>query len=584
MADIVALPGDTVNVPPSAGNDGKTRIGPGLREESGAIVSSKAGLVVHPLMTNKVWIESNQKRYVPGLGDSVIGIIKGRGQELYRVDIGSAHIAHLGFFAFEGATKRNRPMLDVGTLVYARIYQADRDIEPELECVSAITQKADGFGELKNGFLVRASLAVCRSLLAPTGHPALTALGKLFPFECCVGLNGRVWVNAQSIYHMLAVAAVIQNCEHLSAQASDKEIVKMIHTASPSIHRSTWEQTSKRAEMLGLDVQSIEASNAELERPAKRQRLDQTVQDPKFVVSCQDIEKLETRALKTPINATTQALDIAGPGSESAPLDQIKEGGKRALDQEDLFSQLNEPLLPRYTEPLLELERSTMCPDWFETFGTELEKGYFLKIKRILEADESKGITIYPPKDRIYTFTKCPLSKIKVVVLGQDPYHGVGQAHGLCFSVQKGVPPPPSLINIFKELENDLGKDNFRRPSHGYLESWCSQGVLLLNAALTVQKDKANSHASIGWERFTDAIVDYINKNCKNVVFMLWGGNAQKKAKKVNQSKHLVLKSAHPSPLSAHRGFFKNNHFSKANNFLGKHGIEPINWDSLSST
>ncbi|TPX37716.1 hypothetical protein SmJEL517_g00511 [Synchytrium microbalum] len=225
--NIVALPGDPVNI---IAADNKTRIGPGLREASGSIVSTKAGIVVNPLKTSRIWIESNQKRYVPGVRDAVIGIVKGRGNEMYRVDIGSAHQAQLSYFAFEGATKRNRPILDTGTLVYAIVTQADRDIEPELECISATTQKADGFGELKEGYMVKASLALCRSLLNPKGHPALIALGKLFPFECCVGMNGRIWIKSNHIPQTLACATVIKNCEHISAQASDKEIGKMVKT------------------------------------------------------------------------------------------------------------------------------------------------------------------------------------------------------------------------------------------------------------------------------------------------------------------------------------------------------------------
>ncbi|RKO88360.1 uracil-DNA glycosylase [Blyttiomyces helicus] len=221
-----------------------------------------------------------------------------------------------------------------------------------------------------------------------------------------------------------------------------------------------------------------------------------------------------------------------------------------------------------------------MAEDWRRAFEKELEAPYFLEIKRFLEKDGVKSV-IYPAPNEIYSFTKLPLDSIKVVILGQDPYHGPDQAHGLSFSVKKGVRIPPSLFNIYKELENDLGSA-FSRPNHGFLDGWASEGVLLLNAALTVRKGDAASHRSIGWARFTDAIVSHINKNREHVVFLLWGADAQRKGAGINKNKHLVLTSVHPSPLSANRGgWFGNHHFSKANAYLDEHGIVPVNWNHL---
>jgi uracil-DNA glycosylase len=197
-------------------------------------------------------------------------------------------------------------------------------------------------------------------------------------------------------------------------------------------------------------------------------------------------------------------------------------------------------------------------------------------LKQFLQAERQAGKQIYPPaKNWFYALDCTPLDAVRVVILGQDPYHGPGQAHGLCFSVQKGVKIPPSLINIYKELEDDLG---IPRADHGNLEAWATRGVLLLNAVLTVEAHQAGSHQGKGWERFTDAVIAQVNQRAQPAVFILWGSYAQKKAHFIDQSKHLVLKSVHPSPLSAHRGFFGSKPFSKANAFLQKHGMEPIDW------
>jgi len=173
-------------------------------------------------------------------------------------------------------------------------------------------------------------------------------------------------------------------------------------------------------------------------------------------------------------------------------------------------------------------------------------------------------------------FNLCPFQKVKAVIIGQDPYHGPGQAHGLCFSVREGTDFPPSLKNIFKEIESDLG---IKRPVNGNLERWASQGVLLLNATLTVKAHQAGSHQKRGWEQFTDSVISVLNNEKENIVFFLWGAYAQKKGESIDRSRHLVLESVHPSPLSASRGFFGNKHFSRCNEYLKAHGIEPINWE-----
>jgi uracil-DNA glycosylase len=215
-------------------------------------------------------------------------------------------------------------------------------------------------------------------------------------------------------------------------------------------------------------------------------------------------------------------------------------------------------------------------PEWLEAIGGEFEKDYMRRLKRFLVERKQAGATIYPPGSQIFNaLNSTPLSKVKAVILGQDPYHGPGQAHGLCFSVQKGVRPPPSLVNIFKEIESDLG---YRPPAHGCLQAWADRGVLLLNAVLTVEKGNAGSHQGKGWEQFTDAAVRAVNEQRDNVVFLLWGSHAQKKGAGIDRQRHLVLKAPHPSPLSAHRGFLGCRHFSKANEWLQSRGVEPIDW------
>lgn len=213
---------------------------------------------------------------------------------------------------------------------------------------------------------------------------------------------------------------------------------------------------------------------------------------------------------------------------------------------------------------------------WKEILKDEFKKPYFEQIVLHLKTERVQGKIIYPPGPYIFNaFNTTPFDEIKVVILGQDPYHGPGQAHGLCFSVQNGVPPPPSLINIFKELQADTG---VQIPTSGNLTKWAQHGVFLLNASLTVRAGEPMSHAKIGWATFTDTVIRKISGGREHVVFMLWGKFAQEKRTLIDESKHLILRSVHPSPLSASGGFFGCKHFSKANNWLMSKGIDPVDW------
>lgn len=213
--------------------------------------------------------------------------------------------------------------------------------------------------------------------------------------------------------------------------------------------------------------------------------------------------------------------------------------------------------------------------EWDELLADEFKKDYYLQLRQFL-ISEYNSRTIYPPMNSIFNALKATsYSDVKAVILGQDPYHGAGQAHGMCFSVKKGTPPPPSLQNIFKEIQSELG---LPIPPHGELTAWAKSGVLLLNTVLTVREGLANSHRGHGWEILTDRIIELLNERETPIVFLLWGGNARAKAKLITNPKHLVLQCAHPSPLSAHNGFFGCGHFIKANEFLKSSGMEPIDW------
>lgn len=214
---------------------------------------------------------------------------------------------------------------------------------------------------------------------------------------------------------------------------------------------------------------------------------------------------------------------------------------------------------------------------WSDVIGAEKEQPYFRDTLAFVARERANGKTIYPPqKDVFNAFRFTEFQNVKAVILGQDPYHGPNQAHGLSFSVLPGVKAPPSLVNMYQELSTDI--PGFQTPNHGYLASWAEQGVLLLNTVLTVEAGQAHSHAHLGWETFTDRVIAALNEHREGVVFLLWGSHAQKKGRIIDTRRHHVLKTVHPSPLSAHRGFFGCKHFSQTNQFLQQQGLEPINW------
>lgn len=214
---------------------------------------------------------------------------------------------------------------------------------------------------------------------------------------------------------------------------------------------------------------------------------------------------------------------------------------------------------------------------WHQAIGAEKQQPYFQRILEVVRAERLAGKIIYPPAQDVFNaFKATEFAQVKVVILGQDPYHGPQQAHGLSFSVRQGIAIPPSLVNIYKELADDI--PGFQIPQHGYLQHWAEQGVLLLNTVLTVRAGQAHSHAELGWETFTDQVIAILNAQREHIVFMLWGSHAQKKGAMIDRHKHLVLSAPHPSPLSAYRGFFGCKHFSKANTYLQEHGMSPIDW------
>lgn len=228
------------------------------------------------------------------------------------------------------------------------------------------------------------------------------------------------------------------------------------------------------------------------------------------------------------------------------------------------------------TQTTIERPKIKLHPSWLKALGAEFEQPYMRELKAFLRAEKQAGKVIYPASDNWFNaLNTTPFEQVKVVILGQDPYHGPGQAHGLCFSVLPGVNFPPSLLNIFKEIHEDL---HIPMPASGCLQHWAEQGVLLLNATLTVERGKAGSHQGRGWEQFTDRAIQQLNEHREGLVFLLWGSYAQKKGQFIDDNKHLVLKAPHPSPLSAHRGFFGCRHFSRANAYLQTKGLAAIDW------
>ncbi|MEP5763038.1 MAG: uracil-DNA glycosylase [Halieaceae bacterium] len=226
------------------------------------------------------------------------------------------------------------------------------------------------------------------------------------------------------------------------------------------------------------------------------------------------------------------------------------------------------------TVPDIQLE-----PSWLAALADQFSQPYMQSLKQFLQEQKSAGKLVYPPGQEIFAaFDHTPLEQLRVVILGQDPYHGPGQAHGLCFSVRPGVALPPSLVNIFREIEQDLGINMPTQGGQGCLTSWADQGVLLLNSVLSVERAQAASHRGKGWEQFTDRAIEIVNQQCEHVVFMLWGAYAQRKGAVIDAQRHCVLRAPHPSPLSAHRGFFGCGHFSAANRYLEQQGYSAIDW------
>ncbi|MCQ4345900.1 uracil-DNA glycosylase [Pseudomonas stutzeri] len=221
-------------------------------------------------------------------------------------------------------------------------------------------------------------------------------------------------------------------------------------------------------------------------------------------------------------------------------------------------------------------DRIKLEPGWKAALHEEFGKPYMQALGEFLRREKAAGKQIFPPGGLIFNaLDSTPLDRVRVVIIGQDPYHGPGQAHGLCFSVQPGVPVPPSLANIFKELKRDL---NIDPPNHGCLQHWAEQGVLLLNTSLTVEQGKAGSHAGAGWQPFTDRVIEVVSRERPHLVFLLWGAHAQSKERLIDPTRHLILRSPHPSPLSAHRGFIGNGHFGRTNKFLEQHGLGTVDW------
>ncbi|XP_066466086.1 uracil-DNA glycosylase [Tiliqua scincoides] len=280
-------------------------------------------------------------------------------------------------------------------------------------------------------------------------------------------------------------------------------------------------------------------------------------------------------ALLTPLLSAFQAASPKRPKTDaSAPRPP-----PLSPEQLDRIRRNKEAALQRLATRTSSLVPAEVGRGWRAALAGEFSKPYFAQLMAFV-AEERKRYTVFPPPHQVFTWTQmCDVRDVKVVILGQDPYHGPGQAHGLCFSVQKPVPPPPSLENIYKELATDI--EDFSHPGHGDLTGWAKQGVLLLNAVLTVRAHQATSHKERGWEEFTDAVVAWLNKNLDGLVFMLWGAYAQKKGSAIDRKRHHVLQTAHPSPFSVNRGFFGCKHFSKTNELLAKSGKKPIDWGAL---
>jgi len=293
----------------------------------------------------------------------------------------------------------------------------------------------------------------------------------------------------------------------------------------------------------------------------KKQKIDESTQQSTQLHSTDDADE-KKRKSENKLTTEKQQASLLSFVSVSKDKDKNKGKGK---EKEEADSSITSGLLSYLSDE-----------GWKKALAAEFKKGYFQKILEFLEKEKQAAKQIFPPEPDIFAaFNMTPFDQIKVVIIGQDPYHDNNQAHGLCFSVKKGITPPPSLKNIYKELSSDI--PGFVAPSHGYLEKWAKQGVLLLNASLTVEAHKANSHSNIGWQEFTDAVIRLINEQKKGVVFILWGGFAQKKGKIIDKNKHHIIAAAHPSPLSANK-FFGCKVFSKTNDALKKSGQQAVDW------
>ncbi|XP_076035493.1 uracil-DNA glycosylase-like [Oratosquilla oratoria] len=285
------------------------------------------------------------------------------------------------------------------------------------------------------------------------------------------------------------------------------------------------------------------------------------------------VNKRKSEEQQTQVIPKKTALDNSKENINANTEDSFSPDQSKRMEMNKIMAEIK--LQSRKTPAL----HSSIGISWYKALKEEFSKPYFMELSEFLVTERQRN-TIFPPEDQVFSWTNyCELNEVKVVVLGQDPYHGPRQAHGLCFSVQKGVKPPPSLLNMYKELNEDI--PGFEKPNHGLLVGWARQGVLLLNACLTVKAHNANSHKDKGWERLTDAVIKVISEQNRGVVFLLWGSYAQKKASVVDKKKHHLLNATHPSPLSAHRGFLGCKHFSKCNELLVKQGKKPIDWNRL---
>lgn len=290
-----------------------------------------------------------------------------------------------------------------------------------------------------------------------------------------------------------------------------------------------------------------------------------------------DDEASSTKRVKsTPLSEFPEIMPMRAPSPVILSPTKVREIEQR---KQEALQRMEAKRVAR----MCDLERRCLGPSWLNFLEEELTRPYFLRLKEFLQGERDRGTKIFPPEEQIYSWSQmCTFDSVNVVILGQDPYHNDGQAMGLAFSVPEALRPyPPSLLNMYKELAQEYPNGEFKMPNHGCLKGWAKQGVLLLNASLTVRSHEAASHSGRGWEAFTDKVVQLLATKHQNLVFLLWGNHAQKKGAFIDKHRHCILTAAHPSPLSANRGFFGCGHFRKANEYLQEHGKSPINWSDL---